>query len=57
MRCAEVSCHPFERVRKPFGECDVLPCQCVGDLLDCRPLLLDELAEQLQIELAITADT
>ena len=57
MRGAELTGHTLERVRKPLGERVVLPGQCVGDLLDCRALLLDELAEQLQIELAIIADT
>ena len=57
VRGAELTGHTLERVRQPLGERGVLPRQCVGDLLECRALLLDELAEQLQIELAIISDT
>ena len=57
VRGADLTGHTIERMRKPLGECVVLPRKRVGDLPGRRPLLLDELAEQPQIELAIAADT
>ena len=56
VRGAELTGHTLEGVRKPLGDRVVLPGQGGGDLVGRRALLLDELAEQLQIELAIVAD-
>ena len=54
---ADVPRHALEGMREPLGKCDIAPGQSVGDLLDRRALLFDELAKQLQVELSIPADT
>ena len=53
---ADVAGHAFERVREALGESRVALGQRGGDLPDRRALLLDELAEEFQIELAIARD-
>ena len=53
---ADVPGHAFERVRQTLGESSVALGQRGGDLLDRRALLLDELAEEFQIELPISRD-
>ena len=53
---ADVAGHAFERVREALGESGVALSQRGGDLPDRRALLLDELAEEFQIELPISRD-
>ncbi len=53
--CADVSRHALQRVRAPLCTGEVSLGDCVLDLRDGGTLLLDELAEELEIEPAIPA--
>src|SRR6185436_7640736 len=50
---ADVARHALERMREALGKREIAPGQRLGDLLDRRALLHEELAEELPIELFV----